>query len=84
MKLSKDEIIRKMEELKDGETMKFTIPATFGGGMAVIELNPNYPKAGGKKYILKVGKDEKVNPYFDSDKSKDLAKWVTDRMGELV
>jgi len=84
MKLKKDEIIKKMEEFKDGETLKFNIPATFGGGIAVIELNPNYPKNGGKKYMLKLGKDENVSPYFDSDKAKDLAKWVTERMGELV
>jgi len=84
MKLKKDEIIKKLEEFKDGETLKFSIPATFGGGIAVIELNPNYPKNGGKKYMLKLGKDENVSPYFDSDKAKDLAKWVTERMGELV
>jgi hypothetical protein len=84
MKLSRDEIIKRMEQLKEGEAMKFNIPVTFGGGIAVIELNQNYPKSGGKKYLLKLGKDENVSPYSDSDKPKDLAKWVADRMGELV
>jgi hypothetical protein len=80
MKLSRDEIIKQMEQLKEGEAMKFKIPVTFGGDIAVIELNQNK----GKKYLLKLGKDENVSPYSDSDKPKDLAKWVADRMGELV
>jgi len=80
MKLSRDEIVKRMEQLKEGEAMKFKIPVTFGGGIAVIELNQNK----GKKYLLKLGKDENVSPYSDSDKPKDLAKWVADRMGELV
>jgi len=80
MKLSRDEIVKRMEQLKEGEAMKFKIPVTFGGGITVIELNQNK----GKKYLLKLGKDENVSPYSDSDKPKDLAKWVADRMGELV
>ena len=84
MKLGWKEIMQQMEQLNDRQTIKFKIPQTFGGGMAVIELNPNYPKNGGKKYLLKLGKDENVSPYSESDKSKDLAKWVADRMGELV
>lgn len=83
MKMGWKEIMQQMEQLTEGQTLKFKIPQTFGGGMAVIELNQNYPK-NGKKYSLKLGKDENVTPYFDSDKSKDLAKWVADRMGELV
>jgi hypothetical protein len=84
MKLKKDEIIKKMEEFKDGETLKFTIPATFGGGIAIVGLNPNRSEKGGKKYLLQTGKDDNVKPYWDTDKAKDLAKWVTDRMGDLV
>jgi len=84
VKLSRDEIIKRTEQLKEGEALKFNIPATFGGGVAIIELNQNYPKNEGKKYLLKLGKDENVSPYFDSDKPKDLAKWVADRMGDLV
>jgi hypothetical protein len=82
MKVSKDEIMKKMEQLKDGETLKFNIPATFGGGIAIIGLN--HSEKGGKKYLLETGKDENVKPYWDTDKAKDLAKWVADRMGDLV
>lgn len=80
MKMDWKEIVQKMEQLTDGQGLKFNIPQTFGGGFAVIELNQNK----GKKYLLKLGKDEKVSPYFDSDKAKDLAKWVAERMGEMV
>jgi len=84
MRMGWKEIMQQIEQLHDGQSLKFKIPQTFGGGMAVIETNQNYPKSGGKKYLLKLGKDENVSPYSDSDKPKDLAKWVADRMGELV
>lgn len=81
MKLSRDEIIKRMEQLKDGETLKFNIPEIFGGGMAIIELNS---EKGGKKYMLRVGNEGDENPYWDTDKAKDLAKWVADRFGDLI
>jgi hypothetical protein len=84
MKMGWKEIMQQVEQLNDGRGLRFKIPQTFGGGMAVIELNQNYPKNGGKKYLLKLGKDENVTPYSDSDKPKDLAKWVADRQGESV
>ena len=80
MKMDWKEIMEKMEQLNEGQALKFRIPQTFGGGIAVIELNQNK----GKKYLLKLGKDENVGPYSDSDKPKELAKWVAERMGELV
>jgi hypothetical protein len=54
----------------------------LGMGAAVIELNPNYPGKKQKKYIVytadvidmqPVGKGNKL---FDSDKPKDIARWV--------
>ena len=83
MKMNRDEIIKRMEELKDGEVLNFSIPATFGGGTAIIELNPKRSDKGGKKYLLKTGSGGNVKPHWDTDKAKDLAKWVADRMGEL-
>jgi parvulin-like peptidyl-prolyl isomerase len=80
MKLGWKEIMEQIEQLNDGQTLKFKIPQTFGGGFAVIELNQNK----GKKFLLKLGKDENATPYSDSDKPKDLAKWVADRQGESV
>jgi hypothetical protein len=77
-----------MEQFKDRESLKFTFPEVFGGGIALIELNPRFPEKGQKKYILKIGKDDKlaenVIPHWVSNKPKDLAKWVSDRLGELI
>jgi hypothetical protein len=81
MKLGREEIISRMEKLKDGESLKFTIPEIFGGGMAIIELNP---EKSGKKYLLRVGNEGDEKPYWDTNKVKDLAKWVADRQGDLV
>ncbi len=81
MKLSREEIMKRMEQLKDGETLKFNIPEIFGGGMAIIGLNP---AKGGKKYLLRIGNEGIENPYWDTNKAKDLAKWVADRQGDLV
>jgi len=54
----------------------------LGMGAAVIELNPSYPQKKGKRYNIyttdvvdmqPVGKGQKL---FDSDKAKEIAKWV--------
>jgi hypothetical protein len=81
MKLSREEIVSKMEQLKDGETLKFNIPEIFGGGVAIIEFNP---QKGGKKYLLQLGNEGSASPYWDTNKTKDLAKWVADRLGDLI
>jgi hypothetical protein len=56
----------------------------LGMGATVIELNPNYPGKKQKKYIIymadvidmqPVGKGDKL---FDSDKPKDIARWLKD------
>jgi len=81
MMLSRDEIIERMGKLKDGETLKFTIPEIFGGGIAIIGLNP---EKGGKKYLLRLGDEGNETPYWPTDKAKELAKWVADRQGDLI
>ncbi len=81
MKLSQDDIIDRMEELKEGESLKFNIPEIFGGGVAIIGFNP---QKGGKKYLLQLENGGSASPYWDTNKPKDLAKWVADRQGDLV
>ena len=85
MRLNRDEIIKELEQIKEGAMIKFTIPEIFGGGVASIGLNP---EKGGKKYLLKVGNDEKnvdeSRPYWQSNKAKDIAKWVEDRLGDKI
>ncbi len=86
MKVSTEDIIKQMEQLQTGQRLTFIFPAVFGGGKAIIGLNPKYPAKGEKKYVLKLGKDEALaenaNPIATSDKPKPLAKWITERFGE--
>ena len=85
MKLERQEIIQQMEQLKEGDVIRFTIPEIFGGGVAVVGLNS---EKRGKRYLLKVGNHgagaESANPYWLSDKAKDIAKWVADRQGDKI
>ena len=85
------EIQQKIEALKEpGNTVFFYLGrggkrgGPLGMGAAVIELNPNYPGKKQKKYIVyfadvidmqPVGKGDKI---FNSDKPKDIARWVKD------
>jgi hypothetical protein len=77
-------IIQGMEKLQKDQSLSFIIPETFGGGVAIIHLNP----AEGKRYILKVAKDPETArsslPYWSHDKSRPIAKWVADRLGSLM
>jgi len=88
MKLTSEEIIEQMEQFKEGQVVKFNIPEIFGGGVGIIGLNPDYPGPGQKKYLLKLGDDEKrageASPYWATDKPKDFAKWVADRQGDQI
>ena len=85
MKLERQEIIQQMEQLKEETLIQFTLPEIFGGGVAAVGLNP---EKGGKRYLLKVVNDaaevESANPYWKTDKAKDIAKWVADRQGDKI
>jgi hypothetical protein len=89
MKINWKEIDAQIEQLKETEDLRFRIPATFGGGVAIIALNPNFQKSKGEhKYILKLGNNEEhadqSAPYHTTDKTKILAKWVADRLGDPI
>lgn len=86
---SVDEIEKKIEELKEQGSSTFFYmargPATggpLGRGSTVVELTPQVPGKKHKKYMIyaadvidmkPTGKGEKL---FDSDKAKDIAKWI--------
>ncbi len=89
MKISTEEIIKRVEQFQDGQRLTFRFPPVFGGGIAIIGMNPQFPaKKGEKKYVLRLGKDEvlaeNASPIMASDKPKPLAKWITERFGEQV
>jgi hypothetical protein len=85
------EIQQKIEALSEpGSTVFFYMArgsacgGPLGMGASVIELNPNYPGKKQKKYnvyptdvvdMQPIGKGQKL---FDSDKPKDIARWIKD------
>ena len=84
----KDIIVSKIEQLSLEQTISYRLPETYGGGLVVVELNPEYP-AKGRMYILSTEKIAGGKPIvkrgrlWDSDKPKDIASWIIDRGGEL-
>jgi hypothetical protein len=84
----KEIIIDRIEQLGPEESVSYRLPEVYGGGLAVVELNPQYPEKG-KKYFLSLekivdGKPEgKRGRLWESNKPKDLAGWIVDRSGEL-
>lgn len=84
----KDIIASKVEQLSPEETITYRLPEVYGGGLAVVELNVQYPVKG-KKYFLSLEKmidgkpSGKRSRLWESNKPKDLAGWIVDRSGEL-
>jgi hypothetical protein len=81
--VSKNEIIQKMEALKDGARLSLQLSPSFGAGAVIIEVNPSHAEKGQKKYLMWWGKDEvkakATSPFMSSDKAKKIASWVADR-----
>ena len=81
-------IINQIEQLGPGQSVRYRLPDTFGDGLAVVELNPQYPKKG-KKYIVSTEKlvDDKPAGHrsrlWDSNNAKDVAGWIMERKGDL-
>jgi len=83
------EIQQKIEALNEpGSTVFFymargsAIGGPLGMGASVVELNPNYPGKKQKKYnvyptdVIDMQPVEKGLKLFDSDKPKDIARWI--------
>jgi len=76
---------------KPGSTVFFYLAGSpssggpLGRGAAVVELNPNYPGKGQKRYIVYTDDVEGMKPtnkrrrMFDSDRSKEIARWIKER-----
>ena len=86
--VTKNEIIHKMEELKDGMRLSLRLSPTFGAGAVIIELNPSYVEKGQKRYLMWWGNGEvqakAKSPFMSSDKGKSIASWVADRAAQWV
>ena len=83
------EIQQKIETLREPGDMVFFYMGRgsahggpLGMGAAVIELNPNYPGKKQKRYnvyvadVIDMQPVDKGQKLFDSDKPKDIARWV--------
>ncbi len=74
-------------QLTPGQAIAYQHPAIYGGGLSIVELNPNYPDKG-KRYSLNTeeladGKPTgKTRQLWESDKVKDIAHWVLERDGK--
>jgi hypothetical protein len=68
MTTSKETIMEHMEKLQKEQELCFTIPETFGGGAAIIQLNPTseaiYPQGGEGS-----GDGPRFIPYWSHDKA---------------
>jgi len=84
--VSKQDIIQKMEELKEGMRLSLRLSPTFGAGAVIIELNPSQKEKGQKRYLMWWGNDavqaRAKAPFMSSDKAKSIASWVADRVPE--
>ncbi len=80
-------MIKKIEALIPGQAVSYSLPETFGGGLAVVTPNPTYPNKG-RKYLLCTetltdGKPSgKRRTLWESDKPMELAKWIQERLGQ--
>ena len=80
----KDIMANQIEQLGPGQTVSYQLAEVFGGELAIVELNPQYPKKGGK-YSLSFEKLVDGKPtgdrarYADFNKTKVLASWIVDR-----
>lgn len=88
-KLRQREIISHIEQLSTGESVSYRLPEVYGGQVAVVEFNTEYPWRG-SKYGLSiqtlvdgklVGEKERV---LESDEAKDIAAWLSKRRGRLL
>jgi hypothetical protein len=86
------EIQQKIEALTEKENKTHfylaSSPASggpLGRGAALVELNPNYPAKGQKKYILTAVSVSETEPagkgmqMFDTNNPKHIAKWIKER-----
>jgi hypothetical protein len=86
--VSRDEIVKRLENIQPGEKLKLRTNRTFGDDMVILELNPAWPQKSEKKYLLWVGKTEEAarrdKPYLQSNKAKKVAGWASDRWAQWL
>jgi hypothetical protein len=88
-RLTQREIISHIEQLSADESLSYRLPESYGGQVAVVEFNTEYPWRG-SKYLLSMqtlvdgkptGEKERV---LESDEAKEIAAWLSGRRGKLL
>ena len=83
----KDILLEDVEKLAPGQAVTREMHPTYGGGMVIVELNPEYPNKG-KKYVMSTqgsevggaaGKAGAKVKFWESNKAKELAGWLAGR-----
>ena len=86
--LRKKSLIKMMEGLSPGESALFQMSETYGGDLAIIELNPRFGEKKEDKYHMWLGKTEEkarsVEPYWSTSKAKQIAAWIADRSPSFI
>jgi len=86
--VSRDEIVKRLENIQPGEKLKLRTSRTFGDDIVILELNPAWPQKREKKYLLWVGKTEeaarKEKPFLQSDRAKKVAGWAAERWAQWL
>ncbi len=83
----KDELTSRIEQLRADEEIIYSLSETFGGGLTIVKLNPEYPNKG-KKFALYSETLVNGQPsgersfMWDRNKPKDLTNWIMDRNGQ--
>ena len=89
-KLTQREIISHIEQLSQGESVSYRLPESYGGQVAMVEFNTEYPWRRDGKYLLSMqtlvdgkptGGKEQV---LESDEAKDIVAWLAERRGKLL
>ena len=80
-------IMNEIVQLTPGHFVSRELHRTYGGGLAVVELNPDYPGKG-EKYVLSTEKivdgktTGKRTKLWGTNKAKELADWIEGRCVE--
>lgn len=85
----KEIIINQLEQLALGQTLGYKLSEVWGGELAIVGLNPQYPQKG-KRYFIDLEEfvDNKPSgqrkPFVQIEKTKDVASWIIEKQGVLV
>ena len=84
----KEELENIIMALHGSEVVNYRLSETFGGGLAVVGINPKYPEKSKKQFTLYTetiidGKPSGKRQFlWDYNKASDMARWILDRNGK--